>query len=87
MQWPVRGWRVITQQIEDATALERGRTPFVLLQGRPAKGIQQDLQRRLDANLMQGFAFVLEDLLPSHVFGIQHATLCRAVHVLDQITR
>ncbi|MNK87712.1 hypothetical protein D3C87_1076520 [compost metagenome] len=34
---------------------------------------------------MQGFAFVLKDFLAGDVLGIQHATLGRAVHVLDQI--
>ncbi|MNI76746.1 hypothetical protein D3C73_1329960 [compost metagenome] len=36
---------------------------------------------------MQGLALVLEDLLPRHVLGIEHAAFGRAVHVLHQVTR
>lgn len=78
--------RAIAQQIENAPVLERRRAPAMLFQGRATKGIQQDFEGGIGPDLMQRLALVLEDLLACHVLGIQHAALCRAMHVFHQVT-
>ena len=62
MQRP--GWVgcVVTQQVEDAPVLERRRAPAMLLQRRTTKRVQEDFQRGVGADFMQGLALVLEDL-------------------------
>lgn len=57
----------------------------MLLKYSAAKGIQENFQRGVRADFVKGFALVLEDFFASHVFCIQHATFCRAMHMLDQV--
>ncbi|MNM77775.1 hypothetical protein D3C81_896420 [compost metagenome] len=85
MQRAVRIGCIVAQQVKDAAALERRCTPIVLFQRGTAKGVEQDFQRGVGADLMQGLALVLEDFLAGHVLGIQHATLGGTVHVFHQI--
>lgn len=57
----------------------------MLFEGRAAEGVEEDLERGVGADLVQGLAFILEDLVARHVFGLQYAVLGRAVHMLDQV--
>src|SRR5690606_40525640 len=57
----------------------------MLLQRRAAKGIEQDLECGVSADLVQCLALVLEDFLTRHRLGLDHALLGRAMHVFHQI--
>lgn len=78
---------IVADQVQYPAALERRRASAVLLEGGPAEGVQQDFQRGVGADLVQGLALVLEDLVACHVLGLQYAALGRAVHVFDQVAR
>lgn len=86
VQWPGGVRRAVAQQIENAPILERRCSPAMLFKGRAAERVQQDFQGGVSADFMQCLALVLENFLARHVFGIQHAALCRAVHMLHQVS-
>ena len=65
--------------------LERRRTPAVLFEGCTAEGVEENFQGGVGADLVQCLALVLEDLLPRHGLGAQHAALGGAVHVFHQV--
>jgi hypothetical protein len=58
----------------------------MLFQCRTAEGVEQNFQRGVGADFVQGLALVLEDFFARHVFCIQDATFGRAVHVFHQVS-
>ena len=59
----------------------------MLFQRCAAEGVEQDFQRGIGTDFVQGLALVLENLVARHVLGVQHAALGRAMHVFDQVAR
>lgn len=76
---------VVADQVEHTAALERRGAAAVLFQGGTTERVEQDFKRGVGADLVQCLAFILENLVARHVFGLQYAALGRAVHVLDQV--